>query len=412
MVESPHGFHRRLEVPICSLYSDARRPPPDMLQSLDALLVDLQDVGTRVYTFVWTLTYCLEACAEAGIPVIILDRPNPLGGRIAEGPLLDLRFASFVGRHTIPMRHAAHSRGTRQVDECRDAAGGRVDRCADARMESRHAVSRHGPHLGPSFPQHAAFRDGTGVPRTSPLGRDHCLGRARDHHAVRGAGRLRSSTETIWQSGLPPTICPGFSCAPFVSDRPSTSSGGRYVEDSRCTRPMHKQRGPITQVSPSWPAFGPFVPTTSPGCRPRTSTKNGSCRSTSSRGATPSAKHWTKARPPQSASRNSPPLASPHGASAAENTGFMRPSLAGPASRAAADIAAAKCLARLAFNLVHPRGKLVGVHAEEPGCSDQSGSPTRQARGGPCRRASGCSDQSGSPTRQARGGPIQKSVRL
>ena len=106
MVESPHAFHRRLDVPIYSLYSGARCPCPDMLRSLDALLVDLQDVGTRVYTFVWTLTHCLEACAEVGIPVIVLDRPNPLSGRVAEGPLLDPRFASFVGRHAIPMRHA------------------------------------------------------------------------------------------------------------------------------------------------------------------------------------------------------------------------------------------------------------------------------------------------------------------
>jgi len=106
MIESPHGYHRRLGVPIYSLYSDSRRPSAEALRSLDALLVDLQDVGTRVYTFVWTLTYCLEACAEAGIPLVVLDRPNPLGGLVAEGPLLDPRFASFVGRHAIPMRHA------------------------------------------------------------------------------------------------------------------------------------------------------------------------------------------------------------------------------------------------------------------------------------------------------------------
>lgn len=105
MIESPHQFHRRLNIPIHSLYSESRCPSPEMLQPLDALLVDLQDVGTRVYTFVWTLTYCLEACARVGIPVVVLDRPNPLGGRIVEGPLLDPRFASFVGRHAIPMRH-------------------------------------------------------------------------------------------------------------------------------------------------------------------------------------------------------------------------------------------------------------------------------------------------------------------
>jgi uncharacterized protein YbbC (DUF1343 family) len=106
MIESPHGFEDRLRIPIYSLYSQTRQPAPDMLRGLDALVVDLQDVGTRVYTFAWTISYCLEACAKAKIPLVLLDRPNPLGGRIVEGPRLDPAFASFVGRSSIPMRHA------------------------------------------------------------------------------------------------------------------------------------------------------------------------------------------------------------------------------------------------------------------------------------------------------------------
>ena len=105
MIESPHDRHPVLGIPIHSLYSETRRPTPGMLDGLECLVVDLQDVGTRVYTFTWTVTYCLEACAEAGIPVVILDRPNPLGGNEVEGPRLDPRFASFVGRAAIPMRH-------------------------------------------------------------------------------------------------------------------------------------------------------------------------------------------------------------------------------------------------------------------------------------------------------------------
>lgn len=105
MIESPHGFEDRLRIPIYSLYSQTRRPAPDMLRGLDAFVVDLQDVGTRVYTFAWTVSYCLEACAQAGIPLIVLDRPNPLGGEVIEGPLLDPAFVSFVGRAAIPMRH-------------------------------------------------------------------------------------------------------------------------------------------------------------------------------------------------------------------------------------------------------------------------------------------------------------------
>ncbi len=105
MIETGHGRSARLDVPVFSLYSETRKPTQQMLDGLDLLVVDLQDVGTRVYTYVWTLTYCLEACAQKGIPVLVLDRPNPLGGDIAEGPLLDTRFASFVGRASLPMRH-------------------------------------------------------------------------------------------------------------------------------------------------------------------------------------------------------------------------------------------------------------------------------------------------------------------
>ncbi|UCE48418.1 MAG: DUF1343 domain-containing protein, partial [Phycisphaerales bacterium] len=105
MIETAHTRDAKLGIPIYSLYAEQRKPSRDMLKGLDLFLVDLQDVGTRVYTYVWTLSYCLEACADVGIPVLILDRPNPLGGVIVEGPLLNEKFASFVGRASIPMRH-------------------------------------------------------------------------------------------------------------------------------------------------------------------------------------------------------------------------------------------------------------------------------------------------------------------
>jgi uncharacterized protein YbbC (DUF1343 family) len=105
MIESPHAEHARWNVPIYSLYSDTRRPSAAMLRELQALLIDLQDVGTRVYTFVWTMAACLEACDQAHLPVIVLDRPNPLGGVRFEGPCLDRQYASFVGEESIPMRH-------------------------------------------------------------------------------------------------------------------------------------------------------------------------------------------------------------------------------------------------------------------------------------------------------------------
>lgn len=106
MIESEHYHDPVTGLPVHSLYSEVRRPTADMLAGLDALVFDLQDVGVRVYTFVWTMALCMEACAEAGIPFIVLDRPNPVGGSVREGPVLQEGFTSFVGLHPVPLRHA------------------------------------------------------------------------------------------------------------------------------------------------------------------------------------------------------------------------------------------------------------------------------------------------------------------
>ena len=105
MIETPHGRDPKRSVPVFSLYSEVREPSAEMLQGLDALVVDLQDVGTRVYTFVYTMANCMRAAARQGLPVIVCDRPNPVNGNDVEGHLLDERFASFVGQYSIPLRH-------------------------------------------------------------------------------------------------------------------------------------------------------------------------------------------------------------------------------------------------------------------------------------------------------------------
>jgi uncharacterized protein YbbC (DUF1343 family) len=105
MIETPHACHRRYDIPIYSLYSNSREPTPAMLADLDLLVIDLQDVGTRVYTYVYTMANCLRAAKRDGLPVIVCDRPNPIGGEAVEGPMLHPGYESFVGQAPIPLRH-------------------------------------------------------------------------------------------------------------------------------------------------------------------------------------------------------------------------------------------------------------------------------------------------------------------
>lgn len=98
-------MHPRLGIPVHSLYGESQAPTAEQLAGLDLLLIDLQDVGARFYTYTSTVALALEACGRAGPPVLLLDRPNPLGGTALEGSLLEPSCRSFVGLHPIPIRH-------------------------------------------------------------------------------------------------------------------------------------------------------------------------------------------------------------------------------------------------------------------------------------------------------------------
>ena len=98
------GKDQKTGLPIISLYGDNKKPKPAQLVGIDIMVFDLQDVGARFYTYISSLHYVMEACAENGVPLIILDRPNP-NGRIVDGPLLEKEFTSFVGMHPIPLLH-------------------------------------------------------------------------------------------------------------------------------------------------------------------------------------------------------------------------------------------------------------------------------------------------------------------
>jgi uncharacterized protein YbbC (DUF1343 family) len=105
MIEWQSERHPEYNIPLFSLYGEHRKPTPDMLKEIDLLLIDLQDVGTRIYTYIWTVKLCLEACAAGGIPVWLLDRPNPISSLSCDGPVLREEYFSFVGGASIPLCH-------------------------------------------------------------------------------------------------------------------------------------------------------------------------------------------------------------------------------------------------------------------------------------------------------------------
>ena len=105
MIETPHVDDVTRRIPVYSLYSETREPTAEMLRGLDVLVVDLQDIGARIYTYIYTMANCLRACARHGVPVLVCDRPNPISGVEVEGATLVRGFESFVGLFPIPMRH-------------------------------------------------------------------------------------------------------------------------------------------------------------------------------------------------------------------------------------------------------------------------------------------------------------------
>ena len=99
------GIDERTGLPVHSLYGDATKPTDEMLDGIEVLLFDIQDVGTRYYTYLSTMALAMEAAGERGIPFVVLDRPNPIGGERVQGNILDPEYSSFVGLYPIPMRH-------------------------------------------------------------------------------------------------------------------------------------------------------------------------------------------------------------------------------------------------------------------------------------------------------------------
>ena len=100
------GFRdRKTGLMVYSLYGKVRMPEKRMLRDIDVMVIDLQDVGSRYYTYIWTMCLCMQRCEEMGRSVVVLDRPNPIGGEMIEGPVLEDGYSSFVGLKPLPVRH-------------------------------------------------------------------------------------------------------------------------------------------------------------------------------------------------------------------------------------------------------------------------------------------------------------------
>lgn len=105
MVETPHTTDAETGLPVYSLYSETREPTEEMLRDVDVLVCDLQDVGCRIYTFIYTIANCMRVARRLGKRVVVCDRPNPIGGVAVEGNVLENGFESFVGQYPLPTRH-------------------------------------------------------------------------------------------------------------------------------------------------------------------------------------------------------------------------------------------------------------------------------------------------------------------
>jgi uncharacterized protein YbbC (DUF1343 family) len=109
MIETPHVRDPRPGIMVYSLYSEVREPTEEMLRDVDTIVVDLQDVGCRIYTFIYTMANCMSAAAKYGKRVVVCDRPNPIGGVAVEGNITEHEFKSFVGQFELPTRHGMTS---------------------------------------------------------------------------------------------------------------------------------------------------------------------------------------------------------------------------------------------------------------------------------------------------------------
>ena len=149
----------RTGLPVVSLYGSSEAslsPRPEDLSDLDALVFDIQDIGSRYYTYVWTMAFCMKATQQASLKFIVLDRPNPIGGTALEGPLVAPGFESFVGLHPLPIRHGMTAGEiARWLAGEREASPPELQVVELIRLAARAAARFDGFAVGPAVAQHA-----------------------------------------------------------------------------------------------------------------------------------------------------------------------------------------------------------------------------------------------------------------
>ncbi len=177
-------------LPIHSLYGDTERPTPAMLDGLDAIVIDLQDIGTRFYTYMTTMAYVMEAAAPRKIKVIVLDRPNPIGGVEVDGPALDATAAGFTGYFpAMPIRHGLTIGELARLFNGYERDWRRPDGDPDEELAARRVVRRDGPVLGESVAEHAEPVRSRALSRHRRIRIHEYFSRSRHRYAVRTSWR-------------------------------------------------------------------------------------------------------------------------------------------------------------------------------------------------------------------------------
>ena len=216
MIETGHAQDPTRGVPVYSLYSETREPTAEMLDGLDVLVIDLQDVGSRIYTFVYTMANCLRACRKHGVPVIVTDRPNPIGGEQIDGPMLAERLRVVRRPVSDPDASRHDDWGARAVLQRELRHRRRSHRRADGKLGAPDVLRRHSTAVGHAVAEHADGRSCSRLSGNGALRGNQRVGGARDNAAVRADWRAVGRRRSAGRYSSPPIICQACTFRPAV----------------------------------------------------------------------------------------------------------------------------------------------------------------------------------------------------